>query len=352
VSENMSENIGSYGTGYAFNQPRMEHIAVWAKDIDKTAAFLEKALGWKRHPMVFGVAEDNPVFGGMELAFIDANGLWVELVQPTTDGPGMEFLNQKGDGAIVELDFFLDDFKAHLKDYEARGIELIGMDGLPLQNGGLLSEWVLIDGEKVPADEFLSYLPFDLARGTSIELATEDINGAVILRDTLWKDSPRTPKSAPHTDYVAVLAEDFEKSLNVYTDILNLKKSASDIGVRREWMGFDDQEHAWIEANHEGTWIELISPKGSSKGVLAEQGDGAIIEIGVEVQDIAQYAKELEAKGITMTAGDDVALPVGEVAVTDPKTGDRYAYLPLEQSEGMRIMIFQRGGPESAFNKR
>jgi len=42
-----------------------------------------------------------------------------------------------------------------------------------------------------------------------------------------------------------------------------------------------------------------------------------------------------------MTAGDGVALPDGAKSVTSP-SGDRYAYFPLDRSEGMRIMVFER----------
>jgi catechol 2,3-dioxygenase-like lactoylglutathione lyase family enzyme len=337
---------------YAFNQPRLEHIAIWAEDIDKSAAFLEETLGWKRHPLVFGVPEENPVFGGMELAFVDANGLWIELVQPTTEGPGKEFLKLKGNGAIVELDFEIDDFESNTEAYKKRGIDLIGMDGELLQAGGLLQEWVLVDGKRVPADEHLSYLPFDLARGTSIELFTEEANGALLVRDNDYPDALRTPASAPRLDNVVVLAEDFEQSLKVYTEILTLPRHASNVGVRREWMGFKEQSHAWIEANKSDFWIELVGPRGGEKGVLATHGDGAIVEMGVEVADIDAFSRQMAAKGITMTAGDNVSLPAGQSAMADSQTGDRYCYFPLNKSRGMRIMVFQRGGAQSAFTKR
>jgi catechol 2,3-dioxygenase-like lactoylglutathione lyase family enzyme len=337
---------------YAFNQPRLEHIAIWAEDLDKSAAFLEEALGWKRHPLVFGVPEENPVFGGMELAFVDANGLWIELVQPTTEGPGQEFLKLKGNGAIVELDFEIDDFNVNTEAYKQRGINLIGMDGEPLRAEGLLQEWVLVDGKRVPADEHLSYLPFDLARGTSIELFTEEANGALLVRDNDYPDAPRTPASAPRLDNVMVLAEDFEQSLKVYTEILTLPRHSSSAGLRRDWLGFEAQSHAWIEANKSGFWIELVGTRGGTKGGLGKHADGTIVEMGVEVPDIDAFSRRMAAKGIVMTAGDSVSLPAGQSSVADPRTGDRYCYFPLNKSHGMRIMVFQRGGSESVFAKR
>src|SRR5262252_2817169 len=110
------------------------HLGAWAQDIDKTAAFLSDALGWRRHPLEFGVDEDSTVFGGMKLAFVDANGFWLELVQPTTAGPGMDFLKQKGNGSLVELDFSVPDFDKSVARLAEMGTPAIGMDGNPMKD--------------------------------------------------------------------------------------------------------------------------------------------------------------------------------------------------------------------------
>lgn len=180
---------------------------------------------------------------------VDANGLWIEPVQPTTEGPGMEFLKLKGDGALVELDFAVDDFDKNIETMRAKGIELIGMDGKPMKDRGLLSEWVMIDGERRYADELLSYLPFDVARGTSIELFWEFPNGAILLRDKMVEGRTLTPKSAARLNHVAVLAEDVEATARVYTDILGLKRLPRRDGPARDWLEVGPTSHAWIEAN-------------------------------------------------------------------------------------------------------
>ena len=82
---------------------RLDHIAVWSANWKESAKFLEEYIGWDLHPIIFGAAGES--VGDMELVFINGNGLWVELVQPTSEGPGMELLDILGDGAIVELDF-------------------------------------------------------------------------------------------------------------------------------------------------------------------------------------------------------------------------------------------------------
>jgi catechol 2,3-dioxygenase-like lactoylglutathione lyase family enzyme len=339
-------------------QPSLEHMAVWVEDIDRTAAFLEGVLGWRRHPLDFGVDDGDTVYGGMRLAFVDANGLWLELVQPTTEGPGMEFLRQKGNGSLVELDFEVGDFDAAVAAMKARGIDLIGMDGKPLAVGGLLREWFIDEhGDRQRADELLSYLPFDLARGTSIELFWEYPTGVVLLRDRTWGEHQRTPRDTPRLDHAVILAADLEKTAEVYTDILHLPRHASAPGLRRGWTGFGDAGHAWIRGNERGMWLALLAPAAPEDGraLLGDErlGDGAILELAAEVADIAAFSDRMQAGGITMTAGDGTPLPDGQKSVLVESTGDRFAYFPRDRSEGLRILVFERGpAGTSAFTRR
>jgi catechol 2,3-dioxygenase-like lactoylglutathione lyase family enzyme len=328
-------------------KPHLEHMAVWVKDLDKTAAFLSDALGWRRHPLQFGVNDDSKVYGGMKLGFVDANGIWLELVQPTTPGPGMDFLKEKGNGALVELDFFVDDFDKAVAAVKAKGIQPMGMDGKPMVNGGLLSEWAIKDGKRVRGDERLLYFPMEVSRGTSVEIGWEYPNGVVLLRDATWNDANRTPRSAPHVDHTVVLAADLEKTSKFYTDTLGLPRHSLKTGVRKEWMGVGDDGHAWIAGNPHGMWIEVVQPSASAAGkaILANKqfGDGMIMELDVEVADIAKFYDSMKAKGIVMTVDGDSPLPAGKKAVPVGSTGDSYSYFPVKKSEGMRIMVFQRG---------
>ena len=336
-------------------KPALEHMAIWAKDLEKTSTFLTEALGWKRHPIVFGVAEDDPTFGGMKLAFIDANGFWLELVQPTTDGPGMDFLNLKGNGSLVELDFAVPDFDRTIVKMKNKGIDVVGMDGNPLRNGGLLQEWVIKDGKKELGDERLMYLPMNAAAGTSIELFWEYPNGAVIYRDDTWPPEKRPAPNGPRLDHTVVMSANLPNTTKVYTETLGLEKLPLKNGLNRDWMGVNEESSAWIKSNG-SIWIELVAPSGDNgKKVLADTmlGDGALVELGVEVSDIDAFYDAMKAKGITMTAGDGVALPAGKKSVAVASSGDRFSYFPLDKSEGMRVLVFQRG-PEgtSVFARR
>lgn len=326
-------------------QPRLEHTAVWVQDVDKTCDFLSQALGWRRHPLQFGVAGDSKVYGGMKLAFVDANGLWLEIVEPTTPGPGMAFLKEKGKGALVELDFFVDDFDKAEAAVRHQGIQPMGMDGNPMVNRGLLTEWAIKDGKRVRGDERLLYMPMDVSHGTSVEIGWEYPSGVVLLRDATWTDEDRTPRSSPRVDHVVVLAADLDKSVKFYTDVLGLTRNPRSTGFPRQWMGGGADHHAWIDGG-DGTWIELVSPAAGSPAAKLLQspefGDGAILELDVEVANIDEFSGRMNGLGFTMTAGDSNALAEGQKAVTLP-SGDQYSYFPRSASQGMRIMVFQRG---------
>jgi catechol 2,3-dioxygenase-like lactoylglutathione lyase family enzyme len=325
------------------NLPHLEHIAVWVKDVDRTVKFLSNALGWRRHPLVFGVNDDDKTFGGMSLAFVDANGLWLEIVQPTTPGPGMELLKQKGNGALVELDFFVEDFDKAEAAVRAKGIQPMGMDGKPMVNGGLLTEWAIEGGKRVKGEERLLYFPMDISRGTSVEIGWEYPTGVVLYRDATWSDAQRTPR----VDHTVVLAADLEKSAKFYNGVLGLPRIPVKAGVRRDWMGVGDATQAWFKGNRKGTGIQLVMPPATPAGTALikspQYGDGAIMELDVEVKDIDAFYDKMKTKGITMVAGDGTVLPTGSKAAVMEGSGDRYGYFPLDKSEGMRIMVFQRG---------
>jgi catechol 2,3-dioxygenase-like lactoylglutathione lyase family enzyme len=255
----------------------------------------------------------------------------------------MDFLRQKGNGSIVELDFFVDDFDKSVEWMKGKGVEPWGMDGKPMVNGGLLQEWAKIDGKIRDADERLLYLPADVSRGTSIELGWEYPSGVVFYRDETWGPDRKTPVDAPRIDHVTVAAADLEKTTEVYTQVLELKRAKGAPGISREWMGVSEAGQTWIHGNS-NVWVNIVAPAGTAgQKVLADArfGDGNIMEMAAEVPSIDAFYDKMKAKGITMTAGDGVALPPGAKAVTSP-SGDRYNYFPLDRSEGMRIMVFER----------
>jgi catechol 2,3-dioxygenase-like lactoylglutathione lyase family enzyme len=224
-------------------------------------------------------------------------------------------------------------------------------------NGGLLSEWAIKDGKRVRGDERLLYMPMEVSRGTSVEIGWEYPNGVVLLRDATWNDAQRTPHSAPHVDHTVVLAADLEKTAAFYTGVLGLPRDNLKTGLHRDWMGVGEDGHAWIAGNRNGMWIELVQPSqpAAGKRILADKrfGDGMIMELAVEVADIAKFNAQMAAKGIVMTTDGYAPLPADNKAAAAKSTGDAYSYFPLSKSEGMRIMVFQRGhGGSSIFGAR
>ena len=186
----------------------------------------------------------------------------------------------------------------------------------------------------------------EVAQGTSIELFWEYPSGVIIRRDRTWSDADRTPADSPRFDHTVVISRDFDASLAVYTDTLDLPVQSAAPGLSRAWTGMDGGPHAWIRANEHNNWIALMSPSSPNDNRLIRDpslGHGAILELAAEVADIDAFAKRMAGLGIVMTAGDGAPLPPGATAVTVPGTGDRYAYFSRDQSEGMRIMVFQRG---------
>jgi catechol 2,3-dioxygenase-like lactoylglutathione lyase family enzyme len=193
-----------------------------------------------------------------------------------------------------------------------------------------------------------------VARGTSIELGWEYPTGVVVYRDKTWGPKQRTPRSAPRMDHVTVAAADFDKTLGVYTRVLELRTAAGVPGLRRDWMGVDERHLAWVHGNG-NVWINVVAPGGpAGKAFLAAPrfGDGTIVELAAEVADIDAFHDSMKRKGITMTGGDNAPLPAGAKALKDAN-GDRYCYFPLDKSQGMRILVFQRGaGATSVFARR
>lgn len=112
---------------------RLDHLAVWVSDMDETLDFLCNTMGLKQHPMIVDVADDEATTGGMKAVFVDGHGIWLELILPTTPGPGMDMLEELGDGAIVEVNFeAIDgDYREIIREMENKGVQMLNMDGTP-----------------------------------------------------------------------------------------------------------------------------------------------------------------------------------------------------------------------------
>lgn len=337
---------------------RLDHLAIWVEDMERTTNFLTNIVGWKRHPMLVEVSDDDPTCGGMEAVFIDGQGLWLEMILPTTPGPGQDILEEKGDGAIVEVNFEAvdEDYTNILQAMEVRGVQMLSMDGSPLENGGRIQEGVRGNEDSHGTGQKIAYWPTDMSSGTTIEIyekISSDETNLLNIRDAQWQGQSHDP-SAPRIDHVSILVEDAEQAAAFYTDVMGLarKDDKLDLGEESKEQ-FGSFEAIWIDAN--GVWLELVQPTGPGPlmDTLSEKGNGHPLEIIAEIDDIDAYYDLVKSRGVNMVAYDGTPLSSEEKAELIPTTGERIAYFPREVSCGMTIEVYERGPVEtSALHKR
>ena len=272
---------------------------------------------------------------------------------PTGPGPGMDILNEKGAGAMVEINFEAIEYEAVLARMQAQGIGMLNMDGTPLRNGGAIQEGVIQEGEIEEPGQRIAYWPTSLSRGTSVEVYERgDETSLIVARDEQWGSPTPSPK-APRLDRIAILVEDLEASARFYTDVLGLERHPMRFGLEasaNEVVG--GMSGAFIDAK--GLWLALIQPRGPGPlmDTLEEKGDGYLAELIAEVDDIDRFYDDLQAKGIPLLDINGAPLPADEKAsVLDPY-GDRIAYLPDDVSCGMTIEVCQRGPRETSLIHR
>jgi len=326
---------------------RLDHIAVWTGDMEASSKFFTEIVGWRRHPMEFGVSSDDPTTGGMQGVFFDAPGLWLEFILPTSPGPGMDILEEKGSGAIIEINFEPADYDATLADMKAKGIVMESMDGSPLgEDGGTIQEGM---GEGDDIDEQgqrIAYWPKEHAGGTTVEIfemSPDDDKALLTIRDNMWKGE-KANQTGPKVDHIAIFVDDLEQTARFYTDVMGLRRHPMKVAVDGDKNGtVGALEITFIDAN--GVWLELVQPKGPGPimDVLKERGSGHIAELVIEVDDMAKYYDEMLAKGVQMTYADGTPIPENEKCFVLEPYGIKAAYFPKDASQGMTIEVTQRG---------
>jgi catechol 2,3-dioxygenase-like lactoylglutathione lyase family enzyme len=329
---------------------RLDHLAVWVSDMDTTVDFLTEVVGLKRHPMVVEVSGDDPTCGGMEAVFIDGNGLWLELILPTTPGPGMEILDAVGAGAIVEVNFEAvdQDYINTIDDMAARGVQMLSMDGSPLVDGGRIDEGVRGIEETADTGQRIAYWPTDMTGGTTIEIyekLRDDETNLLNVRDKEWGSEQRSP-GAPRIDGVGILVEDLEKTASFYTEVMGLARHPDVFVLEGDANRVGTMKIAFIRASEQdNVWVQLIEPTspGHAMDLLTEKGSGYPMEVSIEVDDIEAFHGRMQQLGITMVGFDGSPLEEGRKWESIAPYGDKYCYFPLGASHGLRMMIYQRG---------
>jgi catechol 2,3-dioxygenase-like lactoylglutathione lyase family enzyme len=334
---------------------RLDHLAVWVADMGKTTKFLTDVVGLKRHPMVVEVSDDDPTCGGMEAVFIDGNGLWLEMILPTSPGPGMDMLKEFGEGAIVEVNFeAVDaDYINIIDDMEAKGVEMLAMDGSPLVDGGRIDEGVRGKADTAETGQRIAYWPTDVSQGTTIEIyekLSNDETNLLNVRNKMWENEQWDSKS-PRIDRVGILVENLEKTAAFYTETMGLERHPKDFVLQADANEVGGMKIAFIKADAVASvWVQLIQPTspGHAMDLLKEKGDGYAMELSIEVDDLDAYYDQMSAKGITMVNFDGSPLATGRKWNTVEPYGDRFNYFPLSESQGLRMMMYQRGPRETS----
>lgn len=332
------------------------HVAVWAEDIEATSRFLTDVVGWRRHPMKFGIDSSDKTIGGIELANIDANGLWIELVSPTSPGAAMDVLKAKGNGAIGELVVLSTDFDGLAKDMKQRGITLQNMDGTDRKGPEAVRLVIEQDGVRRPTSLRVGYWPPEVSRGTAVEVveyATNTPENIITIREQTRQREP-FPAGTPRLDRICIIVKDMDASARFYTEVLGFRRIPLEFGLDAATNAQSGgMKGAFIDTG--SVWLALVQPVGPGPlmDYLEKKGDGHVAELIAEVDDLDAYYDAMKARGITLV--DTRGEPLSEkkkAHVLEPY-GDRIAYFPTSVSHGIVIEVFQRGStPASLMRQR
>ena len=337
-------NIGEIPTNY--RSEHLDHIAVWSANWKDSAKVLSDFLGWDIHPLQFSASGES--VGDMDLVFINANGVWIELVQPTSKGPGMDLLETLGDGAVVELDFQCSNYQFSLDEALEHNLQMIGMDGLPLKDRGKIIDGVIDpNAEGPPPEEYLAYYPFDLSGGTAVEIYERiDTDKESILnkRDKIFGlDRYNQPinQKKPKTRYLTILVDDIDKVCDFYKKhiLLNVSQSI-------DWEG---HKLSVIDAKgvfEESISLRIIQPVAddSIMQIYKSKGSGHIMDIGIEVDNLNDFIENIQSPHEKIKIVDyartnqDLENPFKK----DDVMQENYFYFPLELSRGMNIKVFEK----------
>lgn len=284
----------------------LDSISVWVDGLEETAAFLTEVMGWQRKPEdSTGDGTTDPT--ASETVFFDGNGAWLQLVSTaqTQDSPARTGLN----GTFFRLNLTTE----HPDELRKRITRCTASD----------HQKTMVEIQQPPRDG-------------KTNLLTQ--------RDHSWGHS-ETDRNIPRIDRVAVIVEDIQSSISFYTDVLGMKLHPMNFAVapdaNEDIGGF---KPVFLFAN--SIWIVLIQPlsAGPLMDTLKKKGDGHILEVITEVDDLDAFYDRMKSKGIGLVCLDGVTPLTDNMKgqLLEPH-GDRLAYIPADVSQGMVIEVFQRG---------
>lgn len=138
---------------------KVDHIGIVVKSLDKEIIdFYTETFGCEP-PKYFKLHNPKEEIDYVHMRILDN---YIELLAPRK-GPFLDFLREKGQGAMAELCFEVDDIKEFYERMREKGITLVDPTGNPLSPEKPYA--------MVPADDNkYAYFPTDRSFGTIIEI--------------------------------------------------------------------------------------------------------------------------------------------------------------------------------------
>ena len=138
-----------------------DHVGIVVSDLEKSVKFYTEVLGWalpSEGPYSKILEVDVPG-EKIKYAMLSSGETYLELIEPQ-EGVWLEYLEQRGDGAICELCVLVDDIERARKYIESKGITPYDRFRNPLKH----------KFEKAPSGSKYFYLPTEDTFGTWIEI--------------------------------------------------------------------------------------------------------------------------------------------------------------------------------------
>jgi len=138
-----------------------DHVGIVVRDVEKAVQFYSEVLGWKlpvEGPYSKILTVDVPG-EKIRYAMLSSRENYLELLEPH-EGVWLDYLNEKGEGAICELCVLVDDIEEARRELESKGIVPTDRFKNPLREGYM----------EAPSGSRYFYLPEDQTHGTWIEI--------------------------------------------------------------------------------------------------------------------------------------------------------------------------------------
>jgi catechol 2,3-dioxygenase-like lactoylglutathione lyase family enzyme len=137
---------------------KLHHVGVVTADIDQAICHYVETFGCKP-PNVVAVDKPGIKLRTAMLAIGSENANYLQLIEPEI-GPGVDELAARGEGAIFEMAFEVEDIEAFHDEIAGQGVKPVNLVGEPLETRYIVAS----SGNRY------FYLPKDKMRGTNIEI--------------------------------------------------------------------------------------------------------------------------------------------------------------------------------------